>query len=59
MPKDPKAIEIIKQLMQVLPDHTGGNTWTWCWEELSDEAQEKVKTARHQAHTFLISEGEL
>ena len=42
---------MIAQLLNVLPDstHEEDETWNWCWDALSSEAQDLVKSARHAA----------
>lgn len=47
-----KQSEIIQLLLNHLPDsnfYNGDDCWDWCWNELSDEAQEAVKDARQKA----------
>jgi len=50
--------EIIKKLLSVLPDSEmhDDKCWDWCWEELSDKAQEEVKEARGIALKYLRGE---
>lgn len=53
-----EAINIVKSLLAVLPDSEqwskrGKDCWRWCWDELSDDAQEEVKAARKAAATWL------
>lgn len=42
---------MIAQLLNVLPDstHEEDETWDWCWDALSSDAQDLVKSARHAA----------
>lgn len=50
-----EAKKVINALLANLPDsiHTDDESWDWCWEELSGEAQEEVKRAREAAIIFL------
>jgi hypothetical protein len=53
-----KAKKIIELLLDSLPDSHVNNddtTWLFCWEELSDEAQQIVINARQSATDFLTS----
>jgi hypothetical protein len=48
--------EVIKKLLEVLPDsemHIDDISWEWCWNELSDEVQQRVKEARRMALDYL------
>lgn len=53
--------KLIIELLDVLPDsprpYDGDDerdeSWMWAWEELSSEAQEKVKQVRNKANLFL------
>jgi hypothetical protein len=50
------ADEVILKLLSVLPDNEilhDDISWGWCWDELSDEAQEEVKKARRMALDYL------
>ena len=48
--------EIIKELLNHLPDSIHqNNCWDWCWQELDDEAQEKIKSVRKRAKLILES----
>ncbi len=40
--------DVIRQLMAALPDsmHDDDDSWIWCWDELSEQAQDLVKAAR-------------
>lgn len=46
---------IIKDLLNALPDSgyegRGDESWDWCWNELSSEAQDEVKAVRARAKT--------
>lgn len=51
--------QIIKKLMAHLPDngqHAEDESWRWCWEELSSEAQDAVKTVRAEATQYLLDQ---
>jgi hypothetical protein len=49
-----EAMEIIKDLCRHLPDACRAEgDWDWCWNELSDDSQEKVKEARERANVFM------
>ena len=50
------ATDIIRDLLAHLPDSIDPNdeSWVWCWEELSYEAQERIKEKRGAAEMFLI-----
>lgn len=51
-----KHREIIQELLDCLPDHTSnGQDWDWCWDELFEESQEKVKQVRKHATDLLES----
>lgn len=47
--------QIIEMLLTVLPDSTCDHdpSWEYCWNELSDDAQELVVAARHEALDLL------
>jgi hypothetical protein len=48
------AICIILKLLKYLPDSNHNDeSWDWCWSELSDDAQEAVKSVRKLADRFL------
>ena len=49
------VIEIVKTLLDVLPDsrHDDANCWIWCWNELDGDAQEQVKQARALGQNYL------
>jgi len=53
-----EAKKIINTLLASLPDsiHPDDESWDWCWEELSGDAQEEVKEARRIALNFLKGE---
>lgn len=53
------ACLILQELLSVLPDTgtRGEDCWTWCWDELNDEGQTMVKTAREHATDFLAQVG--
>jgi len=51
-----KTIEVIILLLNHLPDSNHidiDESWDWCWEELSGDAQEEVKLARDKAYQLL------
>lgn len=50
--------KVINLLLDNLPDsiHEDDESWNWCWEELSGEAQEQVKAVRAVALNFLKGE---
>ncbi len=52
------ALEIINILLDHLPDsvHSDDESWDWCWNELSGNAQEEVKQVREAALNFLKGE---
>lgn len=47
--------KVIKMLLAVLPDSIRDYdpSWEYCWNELSDDAQEQVVEARHEAMQLL------
>lgn len=49
------AVNLIFELLAVLPDNDvqEDKTWGYCWEELSSEAQDKVKHVREKVLLFL------
>ncbi len=49
------ASGVIKMLLAVLPDSIRDHdkSWEYCWNELSDDAQEQVVEARRKALKFL------
>lgn len=54
-----EAKTLIKDLLAHLPDnikHDEDETWSWCWNELSDQAQIQVKETRKKARDFLGTE---
>lgn len=53
-----KVKKVINALLDNLPDsiHLDDESWDWCWEELSGDAQEEVKEARRIALNFLKGE---
>ncbi len=55
-----KAQAVIVKLLKVLPDsiHDHDASWGYCWNELSDDAQEQVKAAGREAAWFLEGETE-
>lgn len=54
-----EAVEIIKALLRVLPNTTyyKDPSWEWCWNELSDAAQDGVILAAGKARNFLKDVG--
>jgi len=55
-----KIRDVIVKLLDHLPDTRAfedeeHDSWSWCWEELDGEAQEKVKTVRKAANEYLDS----
>jgi len=53
---DEKAIEIIKMLLRVLPNNTAhynDPSWEWCWNKLSNYAQDEAIVAAGKARNFL------
>ena len=52
-------IDVIVQLLNHLPDSDvhDDETWNWCWDELSCNAQDAVKAARRSANELLLMEG--
>lgn len=46
---------IILLLLDHLPDsaHDDDESWLWCWNELSDDAQEAVKDVRRCVREFI------
>lgn len=48
------ACDLIKELLNNLPDaENSDQSWEWCWDELSSDAQEAVKIIRRKASIFL------
>lgn len=49
------AINVIALLLDHLPDslHPDDKTWEWCWNELSDRAQDSVQNVRREAIELL------
>ena len=47
---------VIKKLLSNLPDsiHDDDESWQWCWDELSGDAQDAVKDARVEAGKALV-----
>ena len=53
--------DIIKLLLDVLPDtclFDDDPSWDWAWNELSGDAQERVKWARIEAEKWLTEVAE-
>jgi hypothetical protein len=51
-----ETIEVLSMLLHHLPDSDHDDeSWNWCWEQLSGEAQEAVKAAREKGYQ-LVSE---
>ncbi|MDD5540473.1 MAG: hypothetical protein PHG61_07275, partial [Candidatus Marinimicrobia bacterium] len=52
-----RAITIIQNLLEVLPDGQGNGDkcWDWCWNELNDESQGLVIKVRGEAEMFIIN----
>ena len=52
-----KMVALVGELLDCLPDSrkwwVSDDTWEWCWEELSDGAQDKVAKVRRKALTLL------
>ena len=51
-----EIVALIGELLDHLPDSSkwqDDETWEWCWNELSGEAQDKVKLVRCQAIALL------
>lgn len=51
--------ELIKRLCDCLPDnghHPDDETWRYCWQELSSDAQDDVKDVRRAAEQFMLDE---
>ena len=49
-----RSVEIIRELIDHLPDSNNqDNDWNYCWNELTDESQEKVKAIRKKAIEYL------
>lgn len=50
--------KLINLLLDNLPDsiHSEDESWDWCWNELSGEAQEQVKKVRTEALKLLKGE---
>jgi len=51
-----EVIVLIGELLNYLPDSRkwkDDETWKWCWEELSDEAQSEVVLVRQKAARLL------
>ena len=46
-----KIRAVIIQLLRHLPDssHDDDESWDWCWNELSNDAQEAVRSVRRKA----------
>jgi hypothetical protein len=55
----PEAHAIIKELLTVLPDAKNGEDWTWCWNELYGDSQDRVKEVRDKAKHFLMENEEV
>ncbi len=48
------ACDVIRLLLSLLPDsEKDGAEWSHCWDELGDDAQAEVKSARYHANKFL------
>lgn len=55
-----EAQEVIKKLLHYLPDsehNNGDESWRYCWDELSDRAQDAVTNIRAEAQVFLDTGG--
>ena len=53
-----EAEQVILGLRRVLPDSEHGDkSWTWCWEELSSDAQDLVKEKREPSLVWLKEYG--
>ena len=53
-----EAFALILELLNCLPDSSkwpDDETWKWCWDELSDEAQGKVALVRRKAVILLLA----
>ncbi len=45
------AMELIVKILKCLPDngsHPADESWKYCWEELSGDAQDEVKAVRDE-----------
>ena len=52
-----EIVALISELLDHLPDSSkwqNDETWKWCWDELSDEAQGKVALVRRKAVILLL-----
>jgi len=50
-----RVIEVINELLNHLPDSEHTNEcWDWCWEELNDNEQVRVKEARDKGYQLVI-----
>lgn len=47
------SIPIIELLLRHLPDSSTGREWEYCWDELNEDSQKKVKEVREKATKFL------
>jgi len=56
-----KMVALVGELLDCLPDSSkwdsSDDTWDWCWEELSNGAQNRIVKVRHKA-IGLLSEVE-
>ena len=55
-----EIVALIGELLDCLPDSNKwehDETWKWCWDELSDEAQGKVALVRRKAVILLLEIG--
>jgi len=55
-----EIVNLISELLDCLPDSgkwEHDETWKWCWDELSDEAQGKVALVRRKAIILLLEMG--
>ena len=55
-----EIVALIGELLDHLPDSSkwqNDETWKWCWDELSDEAQGKVALVRRKAVILLLEIG--
>ena len=52
---DTAARDIIKALLSIIPDNMeqGTSDWAWCWNELSQESQDRVKEIRKRANMLI------
>lgn len=50
-----ELVEACKALMDALPDSAAheSDSWDWCWNELTEDAQETVKRARQLANAAI------